>query len=186
MKEVASLHTPASQALLVISKQGSVVQQLQWVGMQERVKNRAAMKYLVCCTHFLTRHHIAHSTNFTQVDFVLSGARELQFFENASRNAAYTSRGALVYFIEALGTWVRNAAYTSQGALVDFIEALGTWVRNAAYTSRGALVDFIEALGTWVVEESIFIWIQKASVFSIMADECTNITAEGEMSVFCH
>ena len=60
--ERSSHHT---QALLVLSKQGSVVQQLQRVGMQEREKNRAAMKYLVCCTHFLTWHHIAHSTNFT-------------------------------------------------------------------------------------------------------------------------
>ena len=51
--ERSSLHTQASQALLVISKQGSVVQQVQRVGMQEREKNRAAMKSLVRCTHFL-------------------------------------------------------------------------------------------------------------------------------------
>ena len=77
--------------------------------MQERVKNRAAMKSLVRCTHFLTRHHIAHSTNSTQlVDLVVScGARELQVFvECASRNAVYTSREAVVDFIEALGTRV--------------------------------------------------------------------------------
>ena len=58
------------------------------VNMQEREKNRAAMKSFVRCTHFLTRHHIAHSTNFTQlVDLVVScGARELQVFvENVSR-----------------------------------------------------------------------------------------------------
>ena len=94
--ERSSLHTQASQALLVISKQGSVVQQLQRVGMQGREKNRAAMKSLVRSTHFLTRHHIAHSTNSTQlVDLVVScGVRELQVFvENASRNAVYTSKG---------------------------------------------------------------------------------------------
>ena len=56
--------------------------------MQEREKNRAVMKSLVRCTHFLTRHHISHSTTFT----VSCGARELEvFFENASRNAVYTS-----------------------------------------------------------------------------------------------
>ena len=61
--------------------------------MQEREKNTAVMKSLVHCTHFLTRHHIAHSTNFMQlVDLVVScGARELQVFENVSRNAVYTS-----------------------------------------------------------------------------------------------
>ena len=62
--ERRSLHTQASQALLVISKQDSVVQQLQRMGMQER-ENRAAMKSLVRCIHSLTRHHIVHSTNFT-------------------------------------------------------------------------------------------------------------------------
>ena len=105
--------------------------------MQEREKNRAAMKSLVRCTHFFTRHHIAHSANFTQlVDLVVScGARELQVFvENASR----------------------NAIYTSQGAVVDFIEALGTWV-----------------------EESVFKRLQKASIFSVIADECTDATAVG-------
>ena len=109
--------------------------------MQER-ENRAAMKSLVHCTHFLTLHHIAHSTNFTQVvDLVVScGTRELQvFIENASKNAVYTSRGAVVDFIETLGTWVK---------------------------------------------ESILKRLQRASVFCVMADECTDITAVEELSVF--
>ena len=78
--------------------------------MQER-ENRAAMKSLVRCTHFLTWHHIAHSNNFTQlVDLVMScGAREFQVFvEIASRNTVYTSRGPVVDFIEALGTWIKE------------------------------------------------------------------------------
>ena len=45
--ERSSLHSQASQALLVLSQHGSFVQQLQRLGMQEREKNRAAMKYLV-------------------------------------------------------------------------------------------------------------------------------------------
>ena len=101
------------------------------------------MKSLVCCTHFHTRHHIAHSTNSTQlVDLVVScGTRGLQVFvENAS--------------------W--NAVYTSSGAVVDIIEALRTWVK-----------------------ESILKMLQKASVFSVVADECTGITAVEELSVFC-
>ena len=97
--ERSSLHTQASQALLVISKQGSVVQQLQRVGMQEREKDRAAMKSLVRGTHFLTRHHIAHFTNFTQlVDLIVSWeTREFQVFvEIASRNAVYAPGEAVV------------------------------------------------------------------------------------------
>ncbi len=70
---LVSLHTQASQALLVILKQGSVVQQLQRLGMQEGEKNRAITKSLVRCTHFLTWHHISHFTNFTQlVDLIVS------------------------------------------------------------------------------------------------------------------
>ena len=38
------------------------------------------------------------------------------------------------------------------------------------------MVVFIEALGTWV-EESVLKRLQKASVFRVMADECTDIMA---------
>jgi len=141
--EKSSFHIRASQALLLTSKEGTVAHQLQRVGVLQREKNRAAMKSLVRCTHFLTRNHIAHSTNFTQlVDLVVScGARELQvFLENASR--------------------------------------------NAVYTSRGTVVDFIEALGKWV-EESVLNRLQKASYYSIMADECTDITTVEELAIFC-
>ena len=61
--ERCSLHSQASQALLVLIKHGLVVQQLQRVCMQEREKNKAAMKSLLCCTHFVIQHHIAHSTS---------------------------------------------------------------------------------------------------------------------------
>ena len=60
--------------------------------MQESEKNRAAMKSLVCCTHFLTGHHTAHSTNISQlVDLVVScGARELQVFVEMPQGMQYT------------------------------------------------------------------------------------------------
>ena len=101
------------------------------------------MKSLVRCTHFLTRRHIAHSTNFTQLDdlVVSCGARELPvFLDNASK--------------------------------------------NAMYTSRTAVVDFIEALGTWV-EDSILKRLQNVPFFSVMTDECTDITTIEELSIFC-
>ena len=44
---------------------------------------------------------------------------------------------------------------------------------------------FIEALGTWV-EESILKRLQKVIMFGVMADECTDIMAVEELSVFCH
>ena len=47
--ERSSLHVNASQALLLASKHGSVVQQLQRVDTLQREKNRAAMKLLHVC-----------------------------------------------------------------------------------------------------------------------------------------
>ena len=61
---------------------------------------------------------------------------------------------------------------------------LETAPRNATYTSRVAVVEFIESLGTWV-EESILKRLQKAAMYSFMADECTDIANAEELSVFC-
>ena len=136
-------HIMASQAVLA-TQGGSIVQQLQKVGTQERMRNRAAIKSLIRCTHFLARQHIAHTTNFSKlVDLVVScGGEDLK------------------YFMEKTG-------------------------RNAMYTSHVAVVEIVQALGTWV-EESILKRLQQASHYSIMADECTDITTVEEMSVFCH
>ena len=125
MKEVASTFKPVSRTSHV--KTGSVVQQLQRVGMQEREKNRAAMKSLVRCTHFLPAPYC--STNFNQlVDLVMScGAWEFQVF-------------------------VENALHFSRGS--------GCWL----YWS------------TWNMGQGVYFkGLQKAPVFSVMADECTNI-----------
>ena len=48
-------------------KEGSIIQQLQHVGEQEKLKNRTARKALLRCTHFLARNYIAHTTNFDKL-----------------------------------------------------------------------------------------------------------------------
>ncbi|XP_065892412.1 zinc finger MYM-type protein 1-like [Dysidea avara] len=141
--EKSTLHTTATQALLITSNEGSIAHQMQRIGMVDREKNRNAMKALIRCTHFLTRHHIAHTTNFSElVDLVVScGSRELQvFLDNATK--------------------------------------------NAVYTSHRAVADFIEALAKWV-EESTLKRLQSVPFFSVMADECTDVTTIEELSVFC-
>ncbi len=51
-------------------QEGSIIQQLQQVGEKDRLRNRAAIKSLIRCTHFLAR--VAHSTNFSDlVDLVV-------------------------------------------------------------------------------------------------------------------
>lgn len=139
-------HIEATKAIMLRDKadnEGSVVQQLHRIGLQERAKNRAAVKSFIRCTHFFSKQHIAHSTTFEQlVDLVRScGGQDLK-------------------------TFVETAA------------------KNAVYTSRIAVLNFIEAMGIWV-EESILKRLQKAAVYSLMADECTDVSTIEEMSVFC-
>ena len=107
------IHIQASEAALPTQGRSiDIVQQLQKVGMQERMRNRAAVKSLIRCTHFLTRQHIAHTTNFsTLVDLVVScGGEDLKYFmKKTGKNATYTSHIAVVEFVVALGTWVEEA-----------------------------------------------------------------------------
>ena len=71
--------------------------------MQEREKNRAAMKSVVCSTHFITWHHISHFTTSNES----CGARELQVTLKIPQGMQYT----LLFlwfsgiFFEALGAW---------------------------------------------------------------------------------
>ncbi len=103
-----------------------------------RLKNRLAIKSLLRCIHFLARNHIAHTTNFGDlVDLVVTcGGEDLK----------------------------------------QFVDKAG---KNAHYTSKDAVVDFVEALGTWVAR------LQNARYFSLLADECTDITTIEELSVVC-
>lgn len=124
-------------------QEGSIVQQLQQVGEIEKLKNRSAIKSLIRCTHFLARHHIAHTTNFSGlVDLIVScGCEDLRLF----------------------------------------IERAG---RNAVYTSKDAVVEFVATIGQWV-EKSLLKRLHQAQYFSLMADECTDITTIEELSVLC-
>ena len=67
------------------------------------------------------------------------------------------------------------------GDLKTFLESAG---KNTMYTSRIAVTEFIEALGTWV-EESLLKQLHQAPFYSIMADECTDVSNFEELSLFC-
>lgn len=144
--EKSDLHSQANLAVLAADgalREGLIIKQLQKVDRRERIKNRAAIKSLIRCTHFLTRQHIPHTTNFDKlVDLIVAcGGEDLKYFlENAGRNAMYTSHIAVVEFIEALGMWV---------------------------------------------EESLLNRLKKAFYYSIMANECTDVTTIEELSGFC-
>ena len=83
------------------------MQQLQQITDEQQMKNRAAVKALIRCPHFLACQYIAHMTNFEKlVTLVVACGREdfKTFLESAGKNAMYTSRIAVTEFIEALGT----------------------------------------------------------------------------------
>ena len=112
---MSALHIQASQRVVEAQQslcEGSIVQQLQEMMIQKRMKNRVAIKSLVHCTHFLACHHIPHTTNFNKLVnlVVFCGGENVKcFLENAGRNARYTSHIALVEFIEALAVWVEES-----------------------------------------------------------------------------
>ena len=124
-------------------REGSIIRQLQTIGEEQRLNNRKAIKALIRCTHFIAHQHIAHTANFNKlVDLVVScGGQTLQ----------------------------------------TFLDSAGG---NATYTSKMAVVEFVNALGTWV-EESILKRLHQAPYFSIMSDECTDITTVEELTVCC-
>ena len=83
--EKSSSHCLARESALAaegILRTGSVFQQLLRANKEERLKNRAAVKSLIRCTHFLVRNHMAHTTNFEKlVDLVVScGGDTLAYF----------------------------------------------------------------------------------------------------------
>ena len=98
----------ADLAVATTLRDGTIIEQFQNVSEQQRVKNRTDIKALLRCTHFLTLHHIPHTTNFNElVDLIVScGGQHLQvFLESAGKNAVYTSKYSVVQFVEALGQW---------------------------------------------------------------------------------
>ena len=129
-------------------REGSVLQQMYQLEESERLKNRLAIKSLLWCTHFLAYNRIAHTTNFGDlVDLVVTcGGRDLKkFVDKAGKNAHFTSKDAVVDFVEVLGTWVdesllarlQNARYFSlladESTDITTIEELSVvcrWVEN--------------------------------------------------------
>ena len=88
------------------------------------------IKALIQCTHFLAHLHIVHTTKFDKlVDLVVScGGETLQtFLDRAGGNATYTSKTAVVKFVNALGTWEKSF-YSSGFIRHPF---LASWLMNA-------------------------------------------------------
>ena len=66
----SDIHVQACQASMLAeraAREGTIMQQLHQITDEEKMKNRAAVKALIRCPHFLARQHIAHSTNFEKL-----------------------------------------------------------------------------------------------------------------------
>ena len=53
---------------------------------------------------------------------------------------------------------------------------------NAQYTSRFSARVLIEAIGIWI-EQQLMCSLQESSYFSILADECQDISTQEELSI---
>lgn len=56
--------------------------------------------------------------------------------------------------------------------------------KNATYTSKVAVTEFVEAISQWV-QEMILARIHQTPMFSLMADECMDISTVEELSIYC-
>ena len=92
----SDIHVQACQALMLAeraAREGTIMQQLQQITNEEKMKNRAAVKAFICCPHFLACQHIAHSTNFEKIVslVVACGGEDFKtFLESAGKNVMYT------------------------------------------------------------------------------------------------
>ena len=91
----SNIHVQACQASMLAERavrEGTIMQQLQQITDEEKMKNRAAVKVLIRCPHFLARQHIAHSTNFEKLVSlaVACGGEDLKtFLETADKNVIH-------------------------------------------------------------------------------------------------
>ena len=88
------------------------------------------IKALIRCTHFLAHQHIAHTTNFDKLVELLvscSGENLQTFLDRAGRKAMYTSKMAVVEFVNALGTWVEESLLKQ----LHKAPFLASWLMNA-------------------------------------------------------
>ena len=65
--------------------------------------------------------------------------------------------------------------------LMEFVKDASN---NATYHSASAVIGFIEAISVWV-EEGLLTRLQQAPHYTLMADECTDVTTLEELSFFC-
>ena len=65
-------------------------------------------------------------------------------------------------------------------SLKIFLETAG---KKTQYTSKVAVVEFLGATGTWV-EETLLKQLRQAPYYSIMADECTDVSTV-DLSIYC-
>ena len=55
---------------------------------------------------------------------------------------------------------------------------------NAQYTSKFAVTSIIEAINTWL-EQKLVESLKKSPIFSILADECEDVSTQEELSICC-
>ena len=55
--------------------------------------------------------------------------------------------------------------------------------KHVTYRSTKSMIEFVAAISTWI-HESLLNHLRKAPYYSVMLDECTDVTVVEEMSVY--
>ena len=55
---------------------------------------------------------------------------------------------------------------------------------NAQHTSKFSIVSLIEAIATWI-DEKLFDSLKNSPYFSILADECEDMSTQKELDICC-
>ena len=145
--------------------------------------------------HAESEWHILACQTETATASALREGSVLQQMHQLEESERLKNRSAIKSLLRCTHILARNriAHTTNFGDLVDLVVTCGgedlkqfvdKAVENAHYTSKDAVVDFVGALGKWI-DESLLARLQNARHFSLLADECTDITTIEELSVVC-
>ena len=155
-----------------------------WKKAIEKMKSHNASKLHLdsCQAALLSNQAKAHGTVAQQLQQIDEGQRKKnrEALKALVRCAHYLARHHIAHttnYDDLVGLMVSCGAQP----LSDFVEDA---VDNATYRSAFAVIGFIEAISVWV-EEGLLSRLHQAPYYTLMADECTDVSTLEEMSIFC-
>jgi len=90
---------------VIATLRGSIGQQYKKIHDSNKLKKKSS-NYLLHCTHFLAHQHISHTSDLVNLVVSCGGENLKYYLEKAGKNIAYTSKDAVIDFVETIGQWI--------------------------------------------------------------------------------